>query len=84
MAFTEEFDERLRRWGMNEAHRRQRKEPMRVSGFWSLRRRISDIDLRGDCGGKRCKRYLPGHASKLSSLEGESMFDDPGGLQPCF
>ena len=57
---------------------------MRVSDSWNLRRRISTTELRKDCEGKGCKRYLPSHASKLSGLEGESVFDDAGGLEPCF
>ena len=69
---------------LNKTHRHQRKVPTRVSDFWSLRRRISETELRKDCGGKSCKRYLPSHASKLSGLEGESVFDDASGLEPCF
>lgn len=65
-----------------EAHHRRRKEPMRVAGSWSLRRRISGTKLGKGGDERNHKTHLPSQTPELGGLDGKYMLNDTGGLQP--
>ena len=57
---------------------------MRAADFWNPQHHRSGAAFAELHYGENRKTYLPVQASKLGSLNNESMFDNAGGLQPCF
>lgn len=82
MAFTGKSDELLQGGDWMRCTVIKIRGPLHVADSWNPQCRISGLGFRNDRRDGSHATHLPGHASKLSILESESVFEDAVGFQP--